>query len=265
MTGMSRPSLCCLPALALLLQAAGAASAAGQEAPPGPLLVPLLVHYAPLPPRSYTAPDGQPAGTLIEQFRGLAEQAGLKIRLQETPLKRSLHEIEQQRAPLCALGAFRTPEREVWGRYSLALSADAAPLFYATPAQAPRLKRHASAAAVLADPALLLVLVDGVSYGNQLDALIAAAPRPPLRAGIDQQRMFRMLLAGRADYSIASPEELAHLVERGELPAAGLEAVRLPGMPEGRSRHLLCSKLVPEALLQRIDAALRTKPRPPAR
>ena len=261
MAGMSRLLPRCSLAAALLMQGAtGVAGTSGQEAQPAPL----MVHYAPMPPRAYTR-DGQPTGSLIEQLRGLVEQAGLKIRLQETPLKRSLYEIELNRAPLCALGVFRTAEREAWGRYSLALSADAAPLFYATPALAPRLKRHASAAALLADPGLQLVIVDGVSYGSQLDALIAGAARPPLRAGIDQQRMFRMLLAGRADYSIGSPEEMSHLVERGELAADALEAVRLSGMPEGRSRHLLCSKLVPEALMQRIDAAIRTKARPPAR
>lgn len=250
-----RPLAAVLTALTL---SGGAASA--QDTPQ----VPLLVHYAPMPPRAYSV-DGQPAGSLVEQLRGLAEQSGLKLRLQETPLKRSLYEIELNRAPLCALGVFRTAEREAWGRYSLALSADAAPLFYATPALAPKLRRHASASAALADPELQLVVVDGVSYGSQLDALIAGAARAPLRAGIDQLRMFRMLLAGRADYSIGAPDELAHLVERGELPADGLEPVRLSGMPEGRSRHLLCSKLVPEALIQRIDAALRTKPRPAAR
>ncbi len=255
-----RVRLAAVPPLAALLLMGGAMPAAAAAGEDGAL----LIHYSPMPPRAYSV-NGRPAGTLIEQLSGLTEAAALQVRLQETPLKRSLHEIEQNRTALCALGVFRTPEREVWGRYSLMLSTDAAPLFYATPAVAPRLRRHANAAAVLADPGLQLVIVDGVSYGSQLDALIANAARLPLRAGVDQQRMFRMLLAGRADYSIGSPEELSHLVDRRELPAGALEPVRLPGMPEGRSRHLLCSQQVPERVMQRLDAAIRAKPRPTAR
>ncbi|MDI4634000.1 transporter substrate-binding domain-containing protein [Pelomonas sp. V22] len=233
--------LCCVSALAQ----------------PGPVL---RVHYSVLPPRSYTEPGNKPAGQLVKRVQQLASAAGVAIELQEAPLKRSLHEIELNQQPLCVLGVFKTPEREAFARFSEPLSIDAAPAMLAVPAVAAKLRAHASLQSLLLDTSLQLLVVGGVSYGTRLDGQIAAMPRPPMRVTASQLQLFRMLMLGRADYMIASREELAHVVDQGSLPRGALELVNFEGMPAGRSRHLACSRQVAPALLQKLDAALRTLP-----
>ncbi len=220
----------------------------------------LAVHYSVLPPRSYTEPGNKPAGHLVRRLQQLASAAGIAIELQEAPLKRSLHEIELNLRPLCALGVFKTPEREAFARFSDPLSIDAAPAMLAVPAVAAKLRAHASLQALLADTSLQLLVVGGVSYGTRLDGQIAAMPRPPMRVTASQLQLFRMLTLGRADYMIASREELGHVVDQGALAPGALELVNFDGMPAGRSRHLACSRLVPPTLLQKMDSALRSLP-----
>lgn len=241
-------------ALAAALLFLCCASALAQS---GPVL---HVHYAVMPPRSYTEPGNKPAGLLVKRVQQLASAAGVTIELQEAPLKRSLHDIELNQQPLCVLGAFKTPEREAFARFSEPLSIDTAPVMMAVPAVAARLRAHASLQSLLADTSLQLLVYGGVSYGARLDGQIAAMPRPPLRASVGQLQLFRMLTLGRADYMIGSREELEHAQNQGELPRGALEPVPFEGMPAGRSRHLACSRQVPPALLQRLDAALRTLP-----
>lgn len=226
------------------------------EAQPGATL---LIHYSVMPPRAYTE-DGKPAGSLIRRVQQLAKATGLAIELQEAPLRRSLREIELNQHPLCALGAFKTPDREAFARFSEPLSVDAAPAMLAVPAVAARLRAHTSLQDLLADTSLQLLVVSGVSYGNRLDGQIAAMPRPPMRVTASQLQLFRMLTLGRADYMIASREELAHVIDQGALPRNALELVNFEGMPAGRGRHLACSRQVTPALMQKLDAAIRTLP-----
>ena len=90
------------------------------------------------------------------------------------------------------------------------------------------------------------------NYEARLDALIAAAAHPPLRTSVEPTQMARMLVSGRADWMLVAPEEASLLA------APQLRLLPLADEPKGQTRHLYCSRAVPEAWIARIDRALAT-------
>lgn len=233
----------------LLGLAAGPAQAA-----PGDVL---SVYVMAKPPITRILADGRPGGPLVERLQQVAQLAGLQLRWEVVPLKRSLMELQRNELPICALGVFRNAERERWARYSRPLWQDDRQVLVARPEAAARLHQHASLREALLDPQLRLLLVDGVSYGVTLDSWIAAREVAPHRVPVGTDRVLGMLARGRGDFTISDPQEF-HMTqsEQPDLRAAKLAAVALPGMPEGSTRHLICSLKVPTSLLQRIDAAI---------
>jgi uncharacterized protein (TIGR02285 family) len=233
----------------LLCLWAGAAPAAEGET--------LRVYVMAKPPATWVGADGQPGGPLVQRLQQVAQLAGLHLQWQVVPLKRSLMELQKNDQALCALGAYRNAEREQWARFSLPLWQDERQVLVALPEAAQRLRRHASLHHALLDESLRLVLVDGVSYGAQLDLWIQARKSPPQRVTAGSDRVLGMLARARGDFTISDSQELAvALDQQPEVRAARLETVALPGMPEGSTRHLICSLKVPAAWLQRIDAAI---------
>jgi polar amino acid transport system substrate-binding protein len=213
----------------------------------------LTLHYQERPPYSETGADGGVHGLVADPAAAALERAGIAFQWALTPSQRQLALVQSGRGLQCGVGWYRTAERAALGRYS-------APLYQDRPLAA--LVRAGAvvdatlpASALLADPALRLLVKDGYSYGPQLDRLIAGAARPPLRTTVEPVQMSRMLRSGRADWMIVSPEE-AEVLQR-----VGQRVLPLADAPEGPTRHLYCSADVPAAWLARIDAALAARRR----
>ncbi len=100
-------------------------------------------------------------------------------------------------------------------------------------------------------------MVDGISYGGELDALIRQQTPPPLRATVTPVQLTRMLGAGRADYMFMDREDYLWLTRHGEV-SKKLGALNFPDLPAGLQRHMMCSMKTPDATMQAIDAAIRT-------
>ncbi len=218
----------------------------------------LRLHYQERPPYSATQADGRVSGLVADPAGRALAQAGIAFTWVRTPAQRQLALIQAEAPGLdCGIGWFRTDERAEQGRFSAPLYRDRplAALVRDPAWRAP----GASAAALLADPALRLLVKEGYSYGPRLDALIAAAPRPPLSTSVEPLQMARMLASGRADWTPVAPEEAE------VLRVPGLRLVPLSDEPQGQARHLYCSRAVPAAWMARIDAALGAAPAAPGK
>lgn len=235
-----------------------AGPARAQEDPPLTLL------YRDKPPYSYTE-NRQAQGLLIEQSRAVFGAAGIEFLAEEAPLKRIQLELQANERPLCSPGWYRLPEREAYARFSLPMSQDVPHLVLIGPRSAKAVRAHRSLASLLADTRLRLVVVDGISYGSELDALIRKQTPAPLRATLAPVQLTRMVAAGRADYMFMDREDFRWLTRHGEV-SQQLDALSFPDMPAGLQRHLMCSRKTPDATLQAIDAAIRALglPKPPS-
>ena len=144
---------------------------------PGPDPSPMRVHVL----DSMRAADGRGAvltgPQLLQRAQQAFDAAGLAVQMEFMPLRRSLHELQANHTAFCLLGAFYTPERAGFGRYSKALVREEQQVLIGRPAVMAQLAERPDAQAALQDPRFEFLSFEGVSYGGELDRWIASRPR----------------------------------------------------------------------------------------
>jgi polar amino acid transport system substrate-binding protein len=210
----------------------------------------LTLHYHERAPYSMTQADGTVAGLVATPSAQALAQAAVAFVWVRTPSQRQLALIQEGDGLHCGVGWFRNAERAALGKFSK-------PLYRERPfgalARADSPLRGAEAMALAGDA---LLVKEGYSYGPQLDRLIATLTPPPAKTSVETPQMLRMLLAGRADWMIVSPEEAQVLRQEAGSAGAGLRVLAFADISAGETRHLYCNRAVPDVWLARIDQAL---------
>jgi polar amino acid transport system substrate-binding protein len=219
----------------------------------------LTLHYQERAPYSVSQGDGTAAGLVATPAAQAMAQAAVPFVWARTPGQRQLALIQEGAGLHCGVGWFRNPERAALGKFSKPLYRDKP--FGALVRDDSPLRSGMRGAEALALAGDTLLLKDGYSYGPLLDRLIAAQLPPPARTSAEAQQMLRMLVAGRAGWIIVTPEESQVLREEAGTAGAGLRQVVFADVVAGETRHLYCSKSVPDAWLARVDQALAAQAR----
>ncbi|NRR30633.1 transporter substrate-binding domain-containing protein [Oxalobacteraceae bacterium] len=234
-------SHCCL---GLLLAIAGSAWA-------GPVLT---VAWRDKPPYHYLEKE-IPTGFLLDRSQRIFSAAGIPVRFVSEPQKRIWANFEHGARNYCSISWYRLPEREALAQYSLPIHTDPPHSILIAPGALSQVKAHATLASLLADSSLTLGVVDGVSYGHDIDSMIARSGNQIMRRTVDVNSMIRMLSVGRASYMFVDREDWAFLSKREpQLRAATRHD--FPDMPPGLKRHIVCSKDVPAATMSKINQAI---------
>lgn len=216
----------------------------------------VLIAYRDKAPLSYTV-DGKPKGVLIDKTVAIFRAAGLTYKLEEMPLKRITKELELNREMVCSPGWYKLPEREELGLFTLPIHRDAPRMLLVSAKAAPAVRAHPSLHSLMQDTQLSLAVIEGLSYGPDLDRQIAAMPRKPIvPSSVTALVLPKMVALGRADYMFIDQADLDYFDRNGEMRALGLEAVSFPDMPAALQRHLWCNHKVNLALMRRLDAAI---------
>lgn len=218
--------------------------------------VPVLIEYRDKPPYSYTV-DGKPTGLLIDKTIAIFKQARVPYQLSEVPIKRIVRDVQSNSQRVCSPGWYKLPERERFASFSLPIHQDKPHVVLAAAGSVLLVRAHRELKALVKDPNLQLGVVDGVSYGTEIDQMIAELPRPPLRATVTALQLSKMLGAGRADFMFIDQEDLGYLDRQGEVTGKGVQRVDFPDAPAGLFRHLMCSQNLGRATLDRLNAAIQ--------
>lgn len=219
---------------------------------------PITVYYFERPPYYFTL-GGHPTGFLLDRAIALFALAGVETRFESIPSKRIMH-LLQSNEPCCSVGWFRTPERETFARFTKPIHWDKELVALFAYPNAETVYAHSGVASLLADESLVLGVVDGFSYGEVVDRLIRTIKPSMLSVVSTQDRMVTMVAQDRFDYIFVAPEEADMLLSEAE-PGLGLLLLRvLDGVPEGNSRHIICSKSVPAEVIKALDAAIEALP-----
>lgn len=234
-----------------LLGLGGAGLPAGAEP-----ATPVLIEYRDKPPYSYTL-DGKPTGLLIDKTIAIFKLARVPYQLSEVPLKRILKDLQTSTQPTCSPGWYKLPERELFAQFSLPMHQDKPQVVLAAAGSASQVRAHRELRALVKDRELQLGIVDGVSYGAEIDRMIAERPRPPLRATVTALQLSKMLGFDRADFMFIDQEDLGHLDRQGEITGKGVQRVDFPDIPAGLFRYLMCGKNLDGAILARLNAAIQ--------
>ncbi|MDN3575640.1 hypothetical protein QWZ03_02500 [Chitinimonas viridis] len=214
----------------------------------------VIFYYETRPPLTYV--EGQGLGGLVGGPAYAAMQAAaVPASLVEAPFKRHMALIEQNRERACAIGRFKTPERERLGRYSLPIYRDGS--FVAmVRAGDHRMGNGSKLLPLLGRRDIRVVLKEGYSYGPTLDAALAQMQAQRINTPDTGSGIVRMVAMNMADLTFAAEEEARTLLAEHD-EQRGVVAVRRFGdMPPGELRYFFCSKQVPDSVMDRLNAAL---------
>jgi polar amino acid transport system substrate-binding protein len=218
------------------------------------LAAPLVVYFEERPP--LMSREGHELSGM-EGIRAtlILKRMGAAYELREAPVVRQVALIEKNAEAACAIGLYRTAEREKVGKYSQAI--------YSSPPQGLLIRadgRISSAAenltSILANPVIVIVLRNGYSYGAAMDSALAKARARIIRTLDDSLHRARMVINGMADGTLFTAEEADALRKQLGDDGAVLALRHYPDTPPGAGRHLFCSRRVPDSTLQALDSAI---------
>lgn len=216
------------------------------------------------PPYYYTE-GGVEKGFLRERTRHVFDEARVPLRFIDEPTKRVWANLQAGKPNYCALGRYRNAERASYTQYTHALHVDPPQYLLTSPAMLENIRAHKTLAGVLADPKLEVGLIDGGSYGPELDAMVRAGLNKVTVRTVSSFILMRMVAAGRMSYTFADRYSWDYVRARDPLVAT-LTPVELPDMAPGMTRYLVCSRNMPPQVMQHLNKAidkLRYADKPP--
>jgi polar amino acid transport system substrate-binding protein len=214
----------------------------------------LTVAWRDKPPYHYLDKE-QPRGFLLERAQRIFAAAGIPARFVTEPQKRIWANFEHGTPNYCSISWYKLPQRERVGNYSEPIHIDPPQIVLIAPAALARVKAHPTLASLMADRTLTLGVVDGVSYGPELDALIAHGANTIMRRTVATTAMMRMLSVDRASYMLADRADWDFFRDN-EVGLKVIERHDFPDMAPGVRRHIVCSKDVPPETMARINQAI---------
>lgn len=235
----------------LFLFAATAADCARAQAP-------LTVLYEERAPYAITAGTGV-TGLVATPSAAAFERAGVPVHWQVSVQGRILSLLSANTAPLCAISLYRLPEREAYARFTPAVYRNGPVVGLVRPGFP--LTGPTTISAALRTPNLRLLMRYRYSYGSYVDGLIASIKPQAVAPQLRNDQVADLLRANRGDLMFASEEEAAVL----QRPATGgpgeaLQIVHFTDAPPGETRHIACSRQVPEAVMERLDRSIAANP-----
>lgn len=217
---------------------------------------PITVAWRDKPPYHY-ADRGRDQGFLLKRTKAIFAAAGMPAQFVEQPQKRIWANFQHGASNYCSISWYRLPEREAIARYSHPIHTDAPHAVLVSPAAVEQVKAHASLASLMSDRRLTLGLLDGVSYGAKLDAMIESSESRVMRRTVSVTGMLRMVGAGRVSYALVDREDWKYF--RKHEPRLPLSVLReFSDMPAGLDRHLVCSRDVAPAVMDKLNRAITT-------
>jgi polar amino acid transport system substrate-binding protein len=216
---------------------------------------PLHLSFPENPPLAFSNGTGVPRGKFIDALNQRSGAHGLKLSFDSRPAKRILAEVQANRSPICSLGWFKTPERESWAKFSRPVYRDRATVIVSS-LPASTYAGITSLQQLMARGVWRIGAISGLSYGPEVDRVLAAYPAMVERPTVTVEQMLRMVSAGRTPLAVVAEEHLSWFLE-SEGGDTRLVRLTLSDLPKtGPQRYIMCSRSTPDALIKRIDAMI---------
>lgn len=214
----------------------------------------LTVAWREKPPHQYLE-NGKEKGILLELTKRVFADSKLTTRFVEEPAKRIWQNFSKGTQNYCSFGWYKIPEREAIAHFSDSLYKDPPHMLLVSNLLLNKVQAHRNLQSLLADASLSLAIVDGVSYGVELDQLFLHSKNKIIRSSAAPMIMARMVNANRASMMLIDREDW-HYLSGKEEQLSELTQVDIDGIPAGLDRYIICSKDVAPAVMTKINASL---------
>ena len=216
----------------------------------------VLMVYRDKPPYSYLE-NGVAKGFLLERTRRVMQRAGIESQFRELPPKRIFLEIQRDEQAICSFGWYKLAERERYARFSAPLHQDRPHVVLAGPRSVDAVRRHTSLKSLMSDATLIVAGADGVSYGAELDVMIAKFAGKRDFTLQSPLQVAKKIAAQRADFMFIDQEDYDYLTaSNADFRSDALVRIDYADMPAGLKRHILCSQRVGQETMRKINAAI---------
>lgn len=219
---------------------------------------PVTLHYVQRPPYMMASGEGLVGLTGGPSYLAF-KNAKVPVVVQETPFARQLRYVELNAGQDCMIGMFKKPEREVFAKYTKPVYQDQPQMILTAAANASRFAAFQSVVDVFNDKSMVLLVKLSYSYGVTLDALMEKYQPTRIRTTDENLLMIKSIKMKMADYMFMAPEEAAVAIEAAGFEPKNFKQIKFGNMPDGEYRHLMCSKNVPDAVIQKLNAAITFK------
>jgi len=215
---------------------------------------PVALLFNERPPYQILTADGVLYGLTATPAIQAFKAAGIPMALKKIPTNRQIAVVKEATGRDCAIGWFKNPEREQFAKFTR-------PIYYDKPTVL-LAGRHFAAArnetlkSLLSRKDVHVLVKDRFSYGPYIDGLLTALKPPTVSTTNENIQMVEMIKANRADFMFAAEEEAQYLIEQAGFDPADFRVIRLADMPAGERRHIMCSKLVEDDVISRLNAVI---------
>ncbi|WP_374583069.1 hypothetical protein [Pseudoduganella sp.] len=215
----------------------------------------ITVFYNVRPPYLVQQEDGAPAGLTGTPAQKAFTAARVQVHWSIMPTNRQIVMIRENGGRYCAIGWFQTPERDAFAKFTKPLYRDQSWMVLVHSGLA--LDERDSLGNVLARPGLRVMVKDKYSYGRGIDELLVRhKPAIAVSTGSSLQ-MLQSLGAQSVDLIFVSEEEGRYLLANAVSLAGKLRLLRLADMPRSETRHIMCSREVPDEVIERLNKSIR--------
>ncbi len=216
---------------------------------------PLTVYYYERNPFEYQAPNGKPAGFIVDISKQAFQAAGIAVNWTLLPLNRVLKTIEEDAAPACTPGWYRKPEREAFGKYSHPIYLDK-PIVGFSHASL-KVPANVSARELLGRPDIHLLVNHSLVYGEYLDQLVRDLPASRVEWSSGTFLQFaRKLRGARANLLLLTQEEIDAILNEAELSRNDYKTIYFSDVSYREYRYIICSQSVPDSVLKKLNSAI---------
>ncbi len=215
----------------------------------------LTIYYFERPPFYFTDDNNNAAGTIIDITKNILDNANIKYKFISLPVKRILSYLKTS-TKACSPGWFYTDKRAKIFKYSL-------PIYQSKPFVAvinkAKWKKTVKEISIneLLKFNLVLGLKSGFNYGEIIEKAIAKYHGKIERYTVNADNLLNMIATGRIDYTFLSLENVIGFLGKNNDIAKKLTLVYLNEIKKGKLRYLLCSKDVPDQMIERINKAIK--------
>lgn len=197
----------------------------------------------------------QAKGSRLERVKQIFKLANIPAEFVEEPAKRIWSQLATGNGNYCSFDWYKLPEREAVAQFSNALEITAPYSILVSPNAYAQVAAHTHLDELLADAELSLGLLDGVSYGEELSALIQHSKNKQIRISASPSVMARMISANRASFMFINKYEWAYLKNNDALLNTA-KLIDMNGVPAGQPSYLVCGKKMDAARMQKLNQAI---------
>ena len=217
---------------------------------------PLTVSYFERPPYYFTTEDGNAAGLLVERTRRILREAGIKARFLSLTPNQILYVIKHANAPHCSVGWFKKPERELYAQFSRPIYRNRPLVLLIHQEQRHSFEKFDNLRTLFKAEDLVMARMSSFSYGSYVDTLLEKLNPTSFFEAESQEGLLKSIAERNSDYMLVAPEEVDDLIDRSGFSAGRFTTKTLREIPAGNLRYLMCTQVVDDDIMSRINQAI---------